>query len=366
MRPMILSWRLHFLVSLVALTLLPALPVKAQALLLVGSQAPDFTLRDLGGKEVSLSQFAKGKSVVIVFWSTWSGNSAKALKRFEEYYRRYRDRGVEVIGINVDNQAMSASDIATVTNIAQGLGVTFPVLIDRGLSTFRSYDVIAVPSTVVVTEGKIAYELPGLPLVGTEDLFEYLSVLAGEAPRRKVEEGYKPRHDAIANMNLARGFVKKNKYEQAYPLFRKAIEKDPKYIAPYVELARLYAVEDKRAEAEEIFGKALAAEPENQVVMSEFGYFLAKTGKMREGTALLEKAVKKNSYTPAYYYYGYALGRDGKYVEAFNAFDEALKLNPYEPKLYLLRAEVYEGRKMSAEAAADYRKYLELVLKIQR
>lgn len=357
--------RLCVLSSVVLLSLLTALPVTAQALLQIGSQAHDFTLRNLSGREITLSQLTAKKGVVIIFWSTWSGNSAKALKRFEEFYRIYRDRDIEVIGINVDNQTISATDTVAITKMVQDLGITFPILLDQGLSTFRSYDIIAVPSTVVLSEGKIAYELPGLPLIGTEDLIEYLSVLAGEPPRRKVEAGYRPRHDAIANMNLARGFVKRKKFEQAYPLFRKAIEKDPKYIAPYVEMAKLYATEDKRSEAEETFRKALAIWPENQVVMSEFGYFLTKAGKQKEGIEILEKAVQKNSYTPSHYYYGYALGRSGRFTEAMKAFDEAITLNPYEPLLYLLRAEVYEGKAMLPEAAAGYRKYLEIVLKIR-
>lgn len=357
---------LSVLIPLLALFLLPALPATAQALLQVGAQAPDFILSDLGGKDVSLSQFAGKKGVALLFWSTWSGNSPKALKRFEEFYRKYRQSNIEVLGINIDNQTISAADMAAITKMVQDLGVTFPVLIDRGLSTFRRYDVIAVPSTVVITEGKIAYELPGLPLVATEDLMDFLSVLAGEAPRRKVEAGYKPKHDAIANMNLARGLVKKKKFDQAYPLFQKAIEKDPKYIAPYLEMAKLYALEDRRVEAEETFQKSLALEPENQVALSEFGYFLAKTGKPKQGLEMLEKALSKNSYTPSHYYYGYALGRDGKFTEAMKAFGEAVALNPYEPMTYLFRAQLYEGSGLRPEAAADYRKYLEIVLNIQQ
>lgn len=335
----------------------------AQALLQTGTQAPDFTLRDIGGKEVGLAPLSKGKGLVIVFWSTWSAKSKDALKRFEDFYRKYRDKGIEIVAINTDSQTITDKDLDRIREVVGGLGISFPVAADKELKTFHNYEIIALPSTVVVAEGKIAYELAGLPLVGTEDLFEFLRVLAGETPKKKIEAGYKPRHDAIADTGAARKFVKRQKYNLAYPLFKKAIEKDPRYLAPYVELAKLYALDSKDAEAEETFKKALGIEPENTVVMSDYGYFLTKTGRVKQALEILDRAVQKNSYTPAHYYYAYALGKDGRFAEALKAFEDAQNLNPFDPMLYLLRAEIHESNRTPAAAAADYRKHLELVQK---
>lgn len=336
---------------------------RAQALLQMGTQAADFSLRNLKGNELTLAQHQRNKALVIVFWSTWSAKSKDALKRFEDFYRNYRDKGFEVIGINADSQTITDKDIEKIRGVADALGISFPIVIDKELNTFRAYDIIALPSTIVVADGKIAYELAGLPLVGTEDLFDHLRVLAGEAPRKKIEPGYKPRHDAIADTGAARKFVKRQKYNLAYPLFKKAIEKDPRYLVPYLELAKLYALDAKDADAEEMFRKALSIEPESMVVMSDFGYFLTKTGRIKQAIEILEKAVQKNSYTPSHYYYGYALGRDGRYNEALKAFDDAQNLNPFDPAMYLLRAEIHESNRTPAAAVADYRKHLELVLK---
>lgn len=341
-------------------------PVSAQALLQTGAQAPDFFLKDIEGKDISLSQYAQKKAVVVLFWSTWSAKSLNALKRFEDFYKKYKDRGIQVIGINADNQTISAEDVEKIRKLISELNITFPILLDKGLKAFREYSVIALPSTIIISEGKITYELPGLPLVGTEDMFDYLLVLAGEQPKKKMmEPKYKPCHDAVANTNLARGFVKKKRYEMAYPLFKKAIEKDPKYILPYVELAKLYERDGKTTEAEGALRKALAIEPDDVVVMSELGYFLTKTGRAKEAVEILEKAVKVNSYTPAHYYYAYALAKNGHLKESLASFETALSMNPYEPKLYSLRAEVYEISKMLKEASSDYRKALELILKIK-
>jgi len=338
----------------------------AQALLQMGAQAPDFSLKDLDGKDVALSDFNQKKAQVILFWSTWSANSGNALKRFQEFHNKYADRGIQIIGVNEDNQHISTEDIDGIRKFTNELGISFPLLVDKGLTTFHGYGIIALPSTVVITDGKISYELPGFPLMKKEDMFDYLLVLAGEQPKRPAPPKYEPVHAAIADTNLARGFVAKKMYAMAYPFFTKAIEKDRKYMLPYVEMAKLYASEGKDTEAGETFRKALSIEPENVVVLSEFGYHLTKTGKIKEALVILEKAAKLNSYTPSHYYYAYALGKNGQTREALDAFSQAVGLNPFESTTYLLRAEVYEDRGLLKEAASDYRKALELLLKIRK
>jgi Flp pilus assembly protein TadD/peroxiredoxin len=338
----------------------------AQALLQTGLQAPEFALNDIDGRQISLSQYAQDKTVVLVFWSTWSDNSSRALKRLEDYYKKYGDRrGVMVIGINADSQAISSDDVQRIKGTVKDLGITFPVLVDKELKTFHDYDVIALPSTAVIVKGAIAYELPGLPLTGTEEMFDYLAELAGEPASKKAVSVYQPRHDAIADTNLAKRFVDKKQYAMAYPLFQKAIEKDPKYMRPYVQLAKLYELDGKGTEAEETLKKALAVVPGNVVVTSELGYVQTRAGKVREALELLKNAAKDESYTPAHYYLAYALGMDGQLKEALAVFERAITQNPYDPIAYRLRAEVYEKQGMGKEAAAEYRKILELMLKIK-
>lgn len=337
----------------------------ASALLQTGSPAPEFSLKDLSGKETTLAEFSGKKAVVIFFWATWSANSPKALKRFEEFHKKYAQKGIQIIAINADNQTISEEDTAKIKAVVAGAGITFPVLLDSGLKTFREYDVIALPSTIVVTEGKLSYSLPGWPLAGTEDLFDYLLTLAGETPKKKAEGGYKPKHDAIADSNLAKGFVKKGKYAMAYPLYKKAIDKDPKYMLPYVELAKLYVLEGKNQEAEETLRSALKVEPENVIVVSELGYLLVNTKRTKEALEILSKPAKEESYTPALYYYAYALAVDGRMSEATPAFEKALQMNPFDPSAYRLRGMSYEMNNMKKEAAMDYRKALEILLKIR-
>jgi Tfp pilus assembly protein PilF/peroxiredoxin len=339
--------------------------LNAEALLQINDPAPEFSLNDLDAKEVKLSQFSNKKAVVVVFWSTWSANSQRALKRFDEYYRKYKDREIQVLGINVENQTISPEDLAGIKKFAEEIKISFPLLIDKNLETFHAYNIIAIPSTVVVSGGKVTYAMPGLPLVQTEDLFDYLLILAGETPFKKVEQKYTPKPAAVADAGLARQYVAKKVNAMAYPFFQKAIEKDPSYIAPYVELARLYSSEGKNTEAEETLRKAVANDSENTAALSELGYLLAKKGTLKEAIDMLNTAVKKETYTPAFYYLGYALFKNNQTKEAVQSFDKALSMNPYDPSLFIIRAELYESSKMTKEASSDYKKALELLLKIR-
>jgi thiol-disulfide isomerase/thioredoxin len=63
----------------------------------MGSTAPDFTLKNEKGKNVSLNDFA-GKYVVIEFWGTWCGYCINELPRLKTCHSKYRDK-VEFIGI---------------------------------------------------------------------------------------------------------------------------------------------------------------------------------------------------------------------------------------------------------------------------
>ena len=194
----------------------------------------------------------------------------------------------------------------------------------------------------------------------------FRSVLAGEPPRTKVEAKYRPKHKAVANANLARKFAKKkNMSQKAYPLFKKAIKKDPRYMPSYIGLAMLYEANGKSKDAEAILREALSIEPENQIVLGELGFLLAKNDRTKEAIDILSKVVQSELFPPAQYYFAYALGKDGQLENSLASFDKAVENNPFEYTIYLLRADIFESNNMLKEASADYKKALQLILKIQ-
>ncbi|MDP2911458.1 MAG: TlpA disulfide reductase family protein, partial [Candidatus Omnitrophota bacterium] len=63
--------------------------------------APEFTLKDIGGAEIKLSDF-KDKVVIIDFWATWCPPCKAEIPHFIDLYSQYKDQGLEIIGISLD------------------------------------------------------------------------------------------------------------------------------------------------------------------------------------------------------------------------------------------------------------------------
>jgi peroxiredoxin len=71
---------------------------------LIGKKAPEFSFPSYDGREISLNQ-NKGKIVVLDFWESWCGYCIAAFPEMIKLQEKYKDMGVEVIGISTENIA---------------------------------------------------------------------------------------------------------------------------------------------------------------------------------------------------------------------------------------------------------------------
>src|SRR5580658_4692926 len=103
-------------------------------------RVPEFSLPDTSGHKVALRQF-KDKVILLDFWATWCGPCKKEMPGYEELYRRYKSRGLVVVGIALD------SSPAQVRAFAKKYGITYPLLIN-GMNVDR-YNVLGIPTTIL-------------------------------------------------------------------------------------------------------------------------------------------------------------------------------------------------------------------------
>ena len=135
---------------LAVVTVLFASSLQASSVKLA-EEAPDFTLKSLGGENLRLEEY-RGQVVLINFWASWCGPCRQEMPILDRLHQRYEDTGFAVLGVNVEGEVAPAKKIVDKTN------VTFPVLIDEGQSVSQLYDLEAMPSTVVVDrDGKVRY-----------------------------------------------------------------------------------------------------------------------------------------------------------------------------------------------------------------
>lgn len=336
----------------------------------VGMEGPDFSLKNLGGETKTFADLKGEKLTVIVFWSTWSRKSEKVLARMQQLHERYKGQGLSIAGVNVDGQNISDSALGDIKALQDKLKIGFPMLVDHGLAVFHDFGVIALPTIVIMDrERVIKYELSGYPLVGAEEMADFVvsTVEGKKAPVVEAKAGYQPNKSALRFYNMGKTTLRsKRMSDTAEMWFKKAVEADPKFVLPHLSLGKIYIQRGEMAMAQGAFKEALAREPENPIALCESGMILVNEGKGGEGAALFEAARKaEESYAPCYYYAGFALGKEGKLEDALKMFDEAEKMNPNDYNLFLYKGKVFEGQKDRKKASDAYRKALEIILQMR-
>jgi thiol-disulfide isomerase/thioredoxin/Cu/Ag efflux protein CusF len=106
--------------------------------------APDFTLPALSGAPIRLSDL-RGKVVLINFWAMWCGPCRTEMPTLDALYQRYKDRGLEVLAVNLDTASTS-----NVQAFVREVGVTFRVVLDPSSSNARTYRVLVLPTTYLI------------------------------------------------------------------------------------------------------------------------------------------------------------------------------------------------------------------------
>ena len=125
---------------------IPQLKVK------VGDAAPEFALKDLDGKEVTLASL-RGKVVLLDFWATWCGPCKAAMPSIQKIHEDYKGKDVVVLGVN----AMEPGDGSKARDYVLSKKYTYGCLL-KGDQLASAYGVTGIPTLVIVgKDGKVAF-----------------------------------------------------------------------------------------------------------------------------------------------------------------------------------------------------------------
>lgn len=120
------------------------------------SLAPDFTLQDLNGQPLALSNY-RGKIVLLDFWATWCAPCRAEIPHMVEFQDKYREQGFQVVGISMDDGPKP------VREFYQEFKMNYPVAIGNDKLADSYGGVLGLPVTLLIgRDGRIEAKYAGI------------------------------------------------------------------------------------------------------------------------------------------------------------------------------------------------------------
>ena len=128
--------------------------------------APVFSLERLDGEGELALDSLRGKAVVLNFWASWCGPCRDEMPLLEAGWKRWQDREVAFVGIDVRDLRSDARDFL------ERFGVTYPNVYDGKGSMVGRYGVTGYPETYFIdARGRVVYRIAGA-VADAQDLDE--------------------------------------------------------------------------------------------------------------------------------------------------------------------------------------------------
>jgi len=115
---------------------------------LIGNSAPEFSLEDLNGRNVSLSSF-RGKPVLLNFWATWCPYCRKERVHLDKLYEEYSDKNLVIVSISIDRS------LETLKQFMKKNSAQFIILYDRQGRVSSTFHVAGLPTSFLIDRNGI-------------------------------------------------------------------------------------------------------------------------------------------------------------------------------------------------------------------
>jgi peroxiredoxin len=148
------------------------LPVVERNVVKLGEPAPNFQLRDLNGRLVTLSDL-RGKVVLLNFWATWCGPCRVEMPAMEQLYRTFSRKDFEILAVSTDAQG-----VAITRPFQQENHLTFPILHDADYRVGLTYGARSLPMTFMVDrQGVVRHQIFGARDWGASEAHQLVQML---------------------------------------------------------------------------------------------------------------------------------------------------------------------------------------------
>ena len=125
------------------------------------SMAPDFSLRDLSGRMVSLKRL-RGQVVVLDFWATWCPPCRMSIPELVKIQEKYRDKGLTILGISLDDPKMVPDRYIKAFKEKYQINYTILRYSEAVLEEYFGYNSPAIPTLFLIDDkGRLRDKLVG-------------------------------------------------------------------------------------------------------------------------------------------------------------------------------------------------------------
>ena len=138
--------------------------VNAQSQYKAGDIASDFSLKNVSGETVSLSQFNEAKGFIVAFWCNTCPVVKKYDQRLQDLHAKYASKGYPVIAINSNDKNVQPGDsYEEMQKAAKNKKYAFQYLYDETQEVARKYGATNTPHVYILTkkDGKLVVEYVG-------------------------------------------------------------------------------------------------------------------------------------------------------------------------------------------------------------
>ena len=303
-----------------------------------GEPAPDFKLKDLEGKNYSLSE-SKGKVAIILYWRTDQERSLNALKALKQLSESFLNQPVRILTIT------KGSDTSAIKEVKQSLELPFPILRDSREEVYSQFGVFVFPSTAIIDQkGIYRFHYGGFREDYAKEIEDRVKVLLGLLSEKdlKAAEGQEAtlateeQKRARNHINLGKTLHKRGMDEKAMQEFQKAVELDgsnpeghillglllldqgetdkalqdlttgidldPKSAVAKIGLGRAYRMKGQTDKALKILTAELDLNPDSEVVHLELGKIYESLGKTDEALKHYKASAELSLEGPGAYY----------------------------------------------------------------